>query len=133
MEPFGFVVIGVPRVHKARSRPQWQRTVSDAARAAWPVGTQLVSQEAAVTIVYFYREQTSIDVDNIAKPIIDALKGTIIANDDILSQVVLRKTDQAAIDAVVDAPESLVEVFRVHDNFVYIAMREPPDHTRLPI
>lgn len=90
--PFEFIVTGTPRsIHSRNSRRVWTNTVKDAAAAAWvddrPLGT-----EVNVTIVYFYRDG-SIDVDNLIKPIMDAMNNVIYDDDALVSQVLARKTE----------------------------------------
>ena len=45
-----------------------------------------------VIITYFY-EEASLDVDNIPKPILDALKGLVYSDDSDVSDLLCRKRD----------------------------------------
>ena len=73
--PFEFSVLGIPLSAQAsgHSRGRWQETVRAAAEAEWESGTPPIGGEASVTIIYSYEGETDLDVDNIAKPILDAL------------------------------------------------------------
>src|SRR5258706_34908 len=79
-----FVVIGTPVSVQASSaaRRFWQQRVATAARQA--AGEWVASRAASVvlSVAYFYAYQPVADLDNIVKPLQDALK-TIAYEDDI--------------------------------------------------
>ena len=77
-----FIVPGTPISSGAsgRSRTHWKNAVSEAALAALPDKHALVADSVRVTIVYFY-VSTDLDLDNIIKPILDALIGVIYVSD----------------------------------------------------
>jgi Holliday junction resolvase RusA-like endonuclease len=133
MERFDFTVAGVPRVPKAHSKEAWKAQVAHAARDAWGVAAPVAAGDISIAIIYFYRTATNIDVDNIAKVIIDALKGIVLADDSIVTQAILRKTDQAET-AEIDASTGVLERhFGVTKDFVYVVVADGPDHMRLPL
>lgn len=82
MLPFEFVVEGPPVFQQTRRqerRRRWQNVVADAARQFWPS-----------------RSRTSIegvpaDVDNIPKPILDAMKGLVYVDDGQITDLVTRR------------------------------------------
>ena len=135
MEPFEFIVTGVPRTVQTknkRTRSEWKDRVRDSALARWTGRPPGLSEEASVVIVYFYRGETDLDVDGIGKLIVDALKGIAFADDNVVSQVLLRKTDQESTGALNDPPDIVTPVFGVEPDFVYVAIRAGPDHRSLP-
>ncbi len=79
-----FVVIGTPVSVQASSaaRRFWQQRVATAARQA--AGEWVASRAASVvlSVAYFYAYEPVADLDNIVKPLQDALK-TIAYEDDI--------------------------------------------------
>ena len=107
--------------------------MTEAAVKQWPPNTAPISQEIGIAIVYFYREWTNIDVDNIGKLIVDGIKGVAIVDDGLVSQVIMRKTNQSAIDSLIEPPDMVAAAFGQEDNFVYVALIENPDHRRLPV
>ena len=92
--PFEFVIGGPPVSQQARRRDsvrQWTEVVKSVAKQVWatepPVNGPLI-----VTITYFF-DRTSFDVDNIPKPILDALKGVVFTNDSQVFDLLCRKRD----------------------------------------
>jgi len=98
----------------------------------WHPGRRPYDREVGIIVIYFYRDQTNIDIDNIAKPILDALNGLLIEDDVLVSQLVLRKTDQNLIDPIRDPSPALAGAVGEFDNFVYVSLGEPPDHSEVP-
>jgi Holliday junction resolvase RusA-like endonuclease len=68
----------------------WQERVRQAASAVWPSTEGLVDQRVTIRIGYFYIESAP-DLDNILKPIIDALKGVILSDDELVDDIVASK------------------------------------------
>lgn len=71
------------------------------------------------------------DVDNIIKPIQDALIGVVYVDD---SQVVQAQSSRTRIDGsftIRGASPVLLNAFSKRDAFVYIRVTEPPDLSKL--
>jgi Holliday junction resolvase RusA-like endonuclease len=45
----------------------------------------------SVLIIYFYQGETTLDVDNIAKSLLDGLKGVLFRDDRQVSEILIRK------------------------------------------
>lgn len=96
--PFELVMTGAPvsnQTRRGRERRQrrrdWIQEVRQAAEQEW--GTERPHDRAvAVTITYFY-DGRSPDVDNIPKPILDALKGIVYHDDRQVSDLLCRKRE----------------------------------------
>jgi Holliday junction resolvase RusA-like endonuclease len=132
---FDFVVIGVPRTPQTKSRKSredWKQKVAQAARHRWPAGQVPFSADAKVTIIYFYEHTTSIDVDAIAKYILDGLEGVAYDDDRIVSDLTLRKTNQLADMSVANPPTVLADALGRYAQFVYVRVTGAPDHRELP-
>ena len=89
--PFEFFVAGPPVSQQAssRSRRRWARVVRDAVESQWgqePAETGMV----AVTITYFFLKD-ALDVDNIPKPILDALNRLVYVDDLQVTDLLCRK------------------------------------------
>jgi hypothetical protein len=85
-------------------------------------------------VIYFSVGPTTIDVDNIAKPIVDALKGVVYPDDDKLTQITLRKTELTTSLRLSSPPRRLAEAI---DNpsgrdFVYVRIGPGPNHSEVP-
>ncbi len=91
--PFEFVIDGLPVSQQARRRCRvrnWARTVRDAAKQDWDTEPPFTG-EVMVSITCFFEDVSLFDVDNIPKPILDALKGLVYSNDKQVSDLLCRK------------------------------------------
>lgn len=91
--PFEFVIDGPPVSQQARRRErvrQWRDEVRRVAERHWPTGELPVTRPIMLTIIHFY-DNVSMDIDNIPKPILDALKGLVYLDDEQITDVVCRK------------------------------------------
>jgi crossover junction endodeoxyribonuclease RusA len=132
--PFEFSVSGIPLSAQAssHSRGRWQETVRAAAEAEWESATLPISGEVSVTIIYFFEGETDLDVDNIAKPILDALNGLIYEDDSQVSQLTIRKT-QLAQGLEIDVRSlALANALDAGGDFVYVKVRSAPTHWEVP-
>lgn len=87
-------------------------------------------------LVYFYFGETDLDVDNIVKPVSDALCAIAFGDDKLVSEWVSRKTDLARKE-IRDPPPALAAALQanlaVKQPFVYICIvDEGPNHAELP-
>jgi Holliday junction resolvase RusA-like endonuclease len=131
--PFDFIVEGVPATHDSGGREKWKLRVRDAARCLVSNEHQPLAMELSVAIVYFSESVTSKDVDNIIKPILDALIGIVYRDDRIVSQVLARKTQMRPDRLISVSSRRLAEALeRGLSDFVYIMIRLAPDHSMVP-
>lgn len=126
---------GIPVSVNNRDRGPWQKLVEQAARAAIKEEDKL-SAECRGIIVYFYFGSTGLDVDNIIKPISDALCAIAYHDDKIVGEWIVRKTDLGQTE-LVDPPAALVEHLEewvaARQPFVYVCVvDERPNHAELP-
>lgn len=133
MIPFEFTIKGPPISHQAKSRSQqrWKAAVAAAATAKVAPGNAPTVDDVAIRITYYY-EGDAPDVDNIIKPIQDALIG-IVYDDD--SQVVQAVSSRARIDGsftIRGASAELLLAFSNRDAFVHVQVCAPPDMSVLP-
>jgi len=83
MLPFEFIIEGPPVSQQTRNRQRlqsWKADVANAARRQLAANTAITQLEVKVVITYYYDGATP-DVDNIIKPIQDALIGVIYIDD----------------------------------------------------
>ena len=109
-QPFEFVMSGPPVSQQARNRARvraWTGRVRSAAEQGWE-GAPLAG-EVAVAITYYFAEGVNVDVDNIPKPILDALKGVAYGDDRQVFDLLCRKRERRI--ALLNAPNysALVE------------------------
>lgn len=79
--PIEFLVEGTPvslQTKRAEAKIEWQARVKDASRAVLPEGHWATRGRVAATLFYFPDTSMQGDIDNIIKPILDALGQTHI-------------------------------------------------------
>lgn len=127
--PFECLVDGPPVSQQARRKErvnEWGRDVRRAAESYWSKGAVPVTGPVRLEITHFY-DGVELDVDNIPKPIIDALKGLIFLDDDQVTDLLCRKRDLRSSFRI-DKPSSiLAEGLSRGNDFLYIVVMETPD------
>lgn len=79
-----------------------------------------------ITITYFY-EGVAMDVDNLPKPILDALKGLVYLDDEQVTDILCRKRNLNS-DLRLENPSSvLAEGLSRGNEFLYIIVGEAPN------
>ena len=96
-----------------------------AAEGEWS-GQPPVTEELMVTITYFY-DSRPIDVDNIPKPILDALKGVAYVDDNQVTDLLCRKRDMNTDLQVQYFSTVLDEALDRSTPFVHIIVDNAPD------
>ena len=104
--PVDCIVEGVPRSPSAASCPQWQEKVRAAAKQQW--SGPLVSTQVIVVITCFSYGAAPVDVDNMAKPILDALKGVVYYDDRPVRDLVSRHRNCSDNDTYTTNPSALL-------------------------
>jgi hypothetical protein len=77
-------------------------------------------------ITYFY-DSVAVDVDNIVKPIQDAIIGLAYVDDDQVTDVLVRKRDLSGNFRVEDMTSILVEGFARGNKFLHIVVIDAPE------
>jgi hypothetical protein len=92
--------------------------------------------DVAVLIIYFYQGETTLDVDNIAKSLLDGLKGVLFRDDQQVSELLIRKSRFSAGLSLTGASLYLLEAIermsQAGSDFVYVRADVAPDHGRIP-
>ena len=121
--PFEFVIDGPPISQQARRRrliKEWTDEVQSVAEKNWDTEPPFVG-EVMVSITYFF-EGGSLDVDNIPKPILDALKGLIYRDDSQVTDLLCRKRDLNG-DLRIQNPSSvLLGTLQQSEQFLHITV-----------
>lgn len=104
-----------------------------AARNRMPADWQLLAEPVTAVIVYFHRDVASgVDIDNMSKPILDALKKVVIVDDAFVVQLIARRTHLRSGLVFRDVTPELAEGLSGSGDFVLVRINEPPDHGRIP-
>ena len=131
MLPFEFTIKGPPVSLQSRKRARLQAWKTDVRNAATKVAKNPpTNDEVAITITYYYDGDTP-DVDNIIKPIQDALIGVVYADD---NQVVDTRSRKSRIDGsftIRGASALLLSAFADGDAFLHVTVTKPSNHSNL--
>jgi crossover junction endodeoxyribonuclease RusA len=129
--PFEFVVEGTPKSQQAEasSKKKWRLKVLNEAIALWIVGDQATSTNVQVTVTYFYegKESKILDVDNMLKPILDALNGLVYIDDKQVTDVIGKKRDINGTFNLQNASPLLRTSLTKGIEFVYVQIQIAPD------
>lgn len=125
--PFEFVIVGHPVSQQARRRAlrdQWMQEVRSAAALRWGAEPAFAG-EVMVTILYFFGA-SRLDVDNIPKPILDALAGLVYADDGQVTDIVCRARRTSGNLAAHGATAVLRSALSDYDQFLHIRIENAP-------
>ena len=98
----------------------WVQQVESAARRQWLLDPPYTG-EVTVAITYFF-DAAPLDVDNIPKPILDALKGLVYADDAQVTDLLCRKRNLNRDPRVPDASIALVTRLSHPGQFVHVVV-----------
>ncbi len=85
-----------------------------------------ITEPVMLKVTYFY-DRVSIDVDNIIKPIQDALKGLVYVDDDQVTDILSRKRNLNSNFRAENLSRVLAEGFIRGNEFLHIVIEEAPD------
>jgi crossover junction endodeoxyribonuclease RusA len=122
-------VDGPPVSQKIRRRErlrEWQAKVRQEAEKYWPPEKAPIDGFLMLQITYFY-DSVKIDVDNIIKPIQDALIGLAYFDDDQITDVIARKRNLYENFITDNITSILIDGFARNNEFLYIVIINAPD------
>jgi hypothetical protein len=124
--PFEFIVQGIPRSAQGKNKPAiaaWRAKVRAAAELAWPGGEPAVAHPVEFQATYFY-DQHMVDVDNIIKPMQDALVGIAYVDDVQVQRTSCRRRDLNGAYTIKGASAAILSGFAAGTDFVHILVLE---------
>lgn len=129
MLPFEFVVDGPPVSQQTRRRERlhlWKGIVRQEAERYWSSRDLPVPGYIMLKVTYFY-DGIGMDVDNIVKPIQDALKGLVYFDDSQVTDMLSRKRDLSGSFVLNDVSRTLAEGLTRGSEFLHIMVERAPD------
>ena len=91
--PFEFFILGRPVSQQTRRREllrEWRAQVRGEAERRWDMDDSPYRGPIEATLTYFY-DKTPMDVDNIPKPVLDALIGLVYDDDSQVTDILCRR------------------------------------------
>ncbi|MEA5533736.1 RusA family crossover junction endodeoxyribonuclease [Crocosphaera sp. XPORK-15E] len=116
---FDFLIPQRPRSVQAKNVQTWKHTVKTEAQKTW-TGTVLPEDlELHLTLVYLYHRDP-VDVDNIIKPIQDALIGVIYEDDQQITDVQAHRRHLKGTFDPLNYPDLLLQGIYTGSECVYV-------------
>jgi crossover junction endodeoxyribonuclease RusA len=130
--PFEFVVPGVPASAqaKARSKSAWKAKVAACAQAELPPQSVPTLDDLEIRIVYFH-DAAPLDVDNMIKPIQDALCGVVYDDDAQVTDTHGSRRSVNGAFQLTGLTPALAAAFLRGGPFVHVMVSAAPDPTVL--
>jgi Holliday junction resolvase RusA-like endonuclease len=124
---FEFVIPQGPLSQRAKKDHlrEWKTYVAEQARLAMPEPFVLATDPVALSLLYFYDEKM-LDLDNVLKPIQDALSGVLYEDDSLITDVDLRRRWRRTTFTLNDVSPVLAEGLDLGKEFVYVSLKEAP-------
>ena len=129
MTKFEFIVDGPPVSQQTRRRErlkEWKTTVRQEAEKYWSSKQKTAMGDVMLQITYFY-DSVTMDVDNIVKPIQDAIIGLAYVDDDQVTDILVRKRNLSGNFKVENMTSTLAEGFARGSEFLYIVVTDAPN------
>jgi crossover junction endodeoxyribonuclease RusA len=126
---FEFIVDGPPVSQQTRRRErlkEWKITVRQEAQKYWSLEQKTATGLVMLQVTYFY-DTVLIDVDNIVKPIQDAIIGLAYVDDSQVTDIIVRKRDLSSNFIVKNVTSILAEGFLRGNDFLHILVVDAPD------
>lgn len=128
MTPCEFVLPQRPISQQARRQArlrEWKQLVAEHARLAMDGPRALANEPLALKLLYIY-DQNALDVDNILKPILDALIGVVFEDDAVITDVEIRRRRRATPFILNTISPVLAAGLALGHEFVYVALTDAP-------
>lgn len=127
--PLEFIVRGTPvslQASRAASKDAWKTRVKEASYSVLPEGH--FSTDAAISVTLFYFPDTEMqgDVDNIVKPILDALSKHIYNDDRQVERVWVQKFEPGRIFQFASPSETLAEALTSEKPLLFVRLGDDP-------
>jgi crossover junction endodeoxyribonuclease RusA len=132
--PVEFIVHGTPvslQAKRAEAREAWKDRVRAASYTALPEGHFAAEGPIAITLFYFPDGEMQGDVDNIVKPILDALCRHIYIDDHQIERIVVQKFEPGRLFQFRQPSDVLSEALGSEPPFLYIRLRDDPTEVRV--
>jgi len=122
MIPFDFIVEGPPVSQQTRNRARlqaWKQIVRQAAALYWNAVDLPSADQLSIVVTNFY-ETAAPDVDNIVKPIQDALIGLVYIDDNQITDCNTRKRKIDGAFKVKGLSRALADGFVNYKDFIHV-------------
>jgi crossover junction endodeoxyribonuclease RusA len=133
--PFEFIVIGSPVSLQTNNRTllqSWKAKVRQAAAACLAAGTSPTIDPIQVIITHYYTGQPP-DIDNIIKPIIDALNLLVYVDDKQVTDLTVKRRNFRDLVISQTTHALIAQAIANGENFIHVKIDVPPEPIELSI
>ena len=126
--PFEVAIIGNPVSQQTRNRDRlrrWMGEIWTAARRHWDEA-EPYEGSVMVTVIYF-SQGVAFDLDNIPKPVLDALKGLVFRDDNQVTDLICRKIFLSGNWEIFSESVALNEALIDGSEFLHIVVEQAPE------
>jgi len=132
VKTFEFIVQGPPvslnaKKNNALRYQKWIRTVRSAAVAEWPVGKSATDDGSIEVNITNYYTLAPPDVDNIIKPILDALETVVYLDDEQVKRVTSERFNLHDISKIINPSPLLAAALENYSELLHIVVHIPED------
>lgn len=110
------------QTHKKVRLREWQEFIRETARGSWSA-EPITESSLHLTIVYL-ADEAPLDIDNVAKPVIDALNGLLFEDDALLSDMNIHRRFLSETFDAARLPSLLAEAWERRDECVYVRLAD---------
>lgn len=124
---------GPPVSHQTSNRGryrEWKEFVRKEAEKYWSHANEAIAGPAMFQINYFY-DVIELDIDNIVKPIQDAINGLAYADDSQITDLIVKKRNLSGNFTIEAVTPTLTEGFARKSEFLHIIVTDAPDQSVL--
>ena len=127
--PIEFLVRGTPVSHQAKlakSKDEWKARVRAASSEVMPTPHFASDARIGITLYYLPGEPMQGDIDNIVKPILDALSRHVYLDDHQVERLVVQKFEQAEAETFARRTAVLNAAFSGDRPVLYVRVTSDP-------
>lgn len=127
--PLEFVVAGTPVSLQAKRRAsldEWKSRIVEASRTVLPEGHFAADDPLAITLYYFPNSEMQGDIDNIVKPVLDALERHIYIGDRQVQRVLVQKFEPGSVFSFTRPSPILGNALEQSKPALYIRLSDDP-------
>ncbi len=127
--PHEFIVVGTPvsqQAKRAKNKESWMQEVKSASSASLDPGFFCHFGRLAVTLYYFPQEPMTGDIDNIVKPVLDAMTAHIYQDDQQVERVVVQRFEPGNIFRFDSPSDKLLEAIDAPKPVLYVRVSGDP-------
>lgn len=111
---------------RAASKVEWQERVKSASLAVLPEGHWATESGVAATLFYFPAEAMQGDLDNIVKPVLDALSRHVYIDDSQIERIVVQKFEPENLFPFATPSATLEQAMTHPKPVLYIRLSDDP-------